>query len=770
MLPLAAHLLVSSLLATASLQGTVRSADSGRPLPGATVTLEASGEISRTDSTGRYHFALAPTGTQRLTIRCLGHATFSVDAIVPRTGDITIDVTLEPVAQHLPRIAITTTTSPRSASLRREIDNTTRSVSALDMTLNPLAGEPDALRALAGGDIALRPETPGGFSMRGGASDQIAYALNGIPMLNPYHVGGLLGAWNTDALDSAGLSATPVSLSPSHALSGSVDATTRTAGRTIGVRGATSSTHIRLAVDGPMTSRGATFLLSARSALPTFGIVRDPSYLQGESGDWISTVNAPLFSGTVMLLGVGSADEQSAALNPAAALAVREPTPQSTRPSTQSSTQLELQRNTFAWTNRSLGLRWDRAVRDRRIDVTAWQASAGVDVTWHRNATTVAIASSRLDHGVQAVLRSADTTGRTLFGVRMEQIATRYRTSMQDSTTGDSTTLFTRVPVATAFTDYSHDLSARTRLAIGASLSGTNSTVTFDPRLRLHWTPQTAVRITAAAGRTHQFVQSLRNSESVVSHLMPVELFAAADGKRIPIARSDQVSLTTAWRPSAALEISVLGYLREMTGIASAAASTAEPFAAVTDLRSNSTTVVHAHGLSASAIYIRPRMSVMAQYGWNDVEYRVNALRYQPEYNARHTIDAGVRIAPTATSEVKLGAALALGRRATPIDGAVEWEACNLVDRGCEFTGSPASSPDALGATALPRYVRADLSIRKHWRISARRRDAELAVFGTLTNVFGRANVLNYAGADQNRTALEMRPRAPLVLGMDWRF
>jgi Carboxypeptidase regulatory-like domain/TonB-dependent Receptor Plug Domain len=753
MLPFAAQLLASTLLATASLQGTVRSADSGRPLPGATVTLEASGEISRTDSTGRYHFALAPTGTQRLTIRCLGHATFVVDAIVPRSGEIELDVALEPVPLRLPRVAITSTARTTSAS-RFDSDAPDRSATALAIAHHPLAAEPDALRALAGGDVSMRPETAGGLSIRGGGSDQIAYTLNGIPILNPYHVGGLLGAWNPDALDGVSMSAFSPATTPTRALSGTVAATTRASARSISARGATSSTHLRLAVDGPLTSRGATFLLSARSALPTFGVVRDPSYLRGESGDWLATLETPLFGGRAMLLGLGSDDEQTA----------------SREPSTARTTEQTSQRNLFGWTNRSLGLRWDRVVNGRRIDVTAWQASAGVDVTWHRHAASIAAASSRRDHGVQAVLRSADRTRRTMAGIRLEQIATAYRTSGQDSTTGGSASLNTRVPVATVFTDYTRDLPARLRLTAGASLAGTNQTAAIDSRVRLQWTPRAAITMTAAAGRTHQFVQSLRNPESVVSHLMPVELFVAADGDRIPVARSDHVSLSTTWRPTTGLSLSALGYTRAMTGVLAAAATTADPFAAVAELQVHSGAAVRAHGLSANANYISPRVSVTALYGWNDVEYRVNAQRYQPEYNARHMIDAGVRFAPTATSEVKIGAALAFGRRTTPINGAVEWEACNLIDRGCEFTGSPASSPGALGETVLPRYMRADVSIRKHWRISARQRGAELAVFGTLTNVFGRTNVLNYTRGDQSRTALEMRPRAPLVLGMDWRF
>jgi hypothetical protein len=50
-------------------------------------------------------------------------------------------------------------------------------------------------------------------------------------------------------------------------------------------------------------------------------------------------------------------------------------------------------------------------------------------------------------------------------------------------------------------------------------------------------------------------------------------------------------------------------------------------------------------------------------------------------------------------------------------------------------------------------------------------RDAILALSGTLTNVLGRQNVLTWAGDPAGAvTAIEMRPRSPLVLGVDWQF
>jgi hypothetical protein len=113
-----------------------------------------------------------------------------------------------------------------------------------------------------------------------------------------------------------------------------------------------------------------------------------------------------------------------------------------------------------------------------------------------------------------------------------------------------------------------------------------------------------------------------------------------------------------------------------------------------------------------------------------------------------------------------------MGRRATAISGGFEWEATNILDRGSEFGGSPYYGVDALGATALPTYCRLDLGVRKEWHLGVAGRDGTLALFGTATNILGRKNFLTYAPEPSTGepAGIEMRPRAPLVVGLDWGF
>ena len=143
-----------------------------------------------------------------------------------------------------------------------------------------------------------------------------------------------------------------------------------------------------------------------------------------------------------------------------------------------------------------------------------------------------------------------------------------------------------------------------------------------------------------------------------------------------------------------------------------------------------------------------------------------------PGHGASHLVEAGVVFFPSATASIRFGATGIAGRRATVVIGPLEWEACNLLDRGCELGGSPRHATDRLGRAKLPPYLRLDVGLRKHWHLKLGRRDALVAVFGTVTNVLGRKNVLTVVDdpATAERTEIGMRPLAPLVVGIDWRF
>jgi hypothetical protein len=178
-----------------------------------------------------------------------------------------------------------------------------------------------------------------------------------------------------------------------------------------------------------------------------------------------------------------------------------------------------------------------------------------------------------------------------------------------------------------------------------------------------------------------------------------------------------------------------------------------------------------ARGGSIEAAVSTARLGVLLSYGIERVRLTHGDTSYMPGYGATHRLEGGLTLFPGAASSIRLGVAGAWGRRGTAVAGGFEWETCNLIDRGCEFAGSPVST-GVLGGTRLPTYFRLDLGLRHHWDLNLGGRSVQLGLFGSMTNLLGRKNVLTYAtdASTGLPIPIELRPFAPLVVGIDWRF
>ncbi|HET9251059.1 MAG TPA: hypothetical protein VFP58_02955, partial [Candidatus Eisenbacteria bacterium] len=613
---------------------------------------------------------------------------------------------------------------------------------------HPLLAEPDAFQALGGGDVVLRPETPGGLHVRGGATDQTAYVLDGVPVFSPFHAAGISSAWNPDAIARLHLTSSEPSWSDPHALSGAVEATTRAPGSRLRGQATLTTTQARLTVDGPLGRNGDGYLASARLGLPEWMVPEDePSYIRGDTADLMAKVEASLLGGRGRLLGFATENDLNAA----------ETTELDPEPTTR--------RNVFEWDSHSFGIEWGRRVARGTVRVLGWSAASTAGSHWAAQTGRVALDSERRDRGLLAVMEWEWDDATASFAARFEEIDTFYRVK-PDTGSASAYELDGSTPVGTVLARTSGRLGSRLDLDLRASVARARGDLWAAPRIRARWSLSERLAVVGGVSRTHQFAQSLRNPESVVGNLFPVDLFVGAAGGA-PVARSDQVVLAAEYRPSPGARLEVHGYLRESEGLVLTAARTGEPFA-VDGFPSGSS---ESRGISAEGAWNGARHGVVASYNFEDVTHATGSLRYTPEHSATHRLEGGVTFHPIATASVRFGVVAAFGRRTTISANDYEWEACNLLDQGCEFMGSPHYAGETLGGTELPDYVRVDLGVRKHWHLGVVGRDVSWAVFGTATNVFGRRNVMGYArDLSGEPYDITMRPRSPLVLGMDWAF
>jgi hypothetical protein len=271
----------------------------------------------------------------------------------------------------------------------------------------------------------------------------------------------------------------------------------------------------------------------------------------------------------------------------------------------------------------------------------------------------------------------------------------------------------------------------------------------------------------AEYARSEQTLQSMRSAESVVGRIFPSELYAGGESTGIPAATSDLGVVGLVATPWPGARVDLEAYARDLEGLAVLDPGDGGPFAGTGVRRGAGTVRGGAFGVTISAA----RYAVTASAGLESAELRVGDTEWTPSYSAGLSARVGAIVFPTPTLSIRAGWVGQFDRRGSDVIGLLEWESCNLLDMGCEFAGSPEELGD-LGARELPAYHRLDLSVRKHWHFLLLGREASLEVYATASNLLGRTNVLVIAVDPESEqdAPIEMRPRAPLTLGLGWQF
>ena len=193
---------------SATIHGWVRTPD-GRGVPAAVVQLTAAADTAvilsvDTDGLGRFRLAGVAPGTWDIRVRRLGYAETEQRIAVAGLAPLTIEIEIREQALALPGLAVEA--SRARASFERNAGATTRELTRDEMKLMPGVAEADVLRAiemLPG--VVTTSDYSSAFNVRGGSADQNLILLDGLPIYNPFHLGGFFSVFNTDMVARAEL-------------------------------------------------------------------------------------------------------------------------------------------------------------------------------------------------------------------------------------------------------------------------------------------------------------------------------------------------------------------------------------------------------------------------------------------------------------------------------------------------------------------------------------------------------------------------------------
>jgi hypothetical protein len=187
----------------------VRLATEGRPLAEASVTARLRSDtayvrVTATDSAGVAVFENLRTGVYDVVAGRIGYALVSGDVTVRANQIAQLELSTSERAVDLPGVLVET--ERRRTQFEEEAGATRAELTQRDLKLLPAFGEADVLRAievLPG--VVSTSDFSSAFNVRGGSADQNLILLDGLPIYNPFHLGGFFSVFNSDMVARAEL-------------------------------------------------------------------------------------------------------------------------------------------------------------------------------------------------------------------------------------------------------------------------------------------------------------------------------------------------------------------------------------------------------------------------------------------------------------------------------------------------------------------------------------------------------------------------------------
>jgi hypothetical protein len=765
--------MVVALVQVGQVAGTVREDSTLIPLPSIAVQVEELGRTAITDRRGNFILQEVPQGRWTVVASAIGYETARAEVVVLTDGSATVDFLLAPAPIVLSGINVEVVRIPSVGPPAVTVDMQT-------LAQVPALAEVDVLRALAVlPSIASVSEYSTALYVRGGTPDQTDILLDGFPVFNPYHLGGLYAAFSPDAVSSVEVVSGAVPAARGSRISGLVTVETREGGSDrIRGRGTLSLASLGGTVDGPVPRLPGTFLVSARQSLRNFaggGVAAEgliPRNLDVGFHDLLAKWTLPWTGGAVEGLYFSTTervhlpqDGQGSVLSPAlrhdwgwgsrlAGLSAHLPLGSSTR--------LEARVGASMF-DTEIGTWWQ--VLDRR---TEYAARASASMTDHIASLSMITAGSAL-------------------GLRHElELGGEARRSSMDyeSVSGDDAPAGLwneHVPrFEEAFQQDVLQFWAEDRVTFGSGRLGfrvgvrgtapEGLAVALQPRVGLRLALTDWLALNAGAGRYVQPVHSVRVEEAVGTSFMAFDLFRPARPEQgMPTA--EDVAVGTELRrgdASVRLDLYTKRYTRlVLTGLP------ANPWdSPVVELDSFHVGRGTARGAELLADYVREPVGVWLSYAWQRTRRTVDGVTYAPRYEREHTVDLLAVFALPDNLRLNVRGIYATGQPTSPVVARYQPPRYAPHLDGFDVRAERRLLLGPHNSIRLPEYMRVDIGARLDIQREVFGRPGDFSFFVQLLNALNITNTLYWDPSIDVRIEDDPMWQFPptLTAGVEWRI
>jgi hypothetical protein len=771
-------------LADVTLQGTVRAEGSLEPIPGATISIAALGRDVGTDAHGYFVLSGIPAGRWSVEARALGYENLELIVASSGAGTIRLDFELALRPVELPGIEA----SARAGQVAGAVPSPSlagpaaSSVQGAELRVVPGLAEPDLLRGLQTlPSVAAISDYSSALYVRGGSADQNLITLDGIPLFNPYHVGGVFSAIGMDAVSTVEVWPGAIPAQTGDRLSSAVAIHTRSGGQDrVRASGAIGLISTHLTVDGPLPGRRGSFLFTGRrtyldaltDAAYAVGLISNTmpygfsdAYLKathpvGELGS--VSVSAYLDREGIHLPAKmrerWDADLDFGWGSKMLSIAYRQPLGGSLLLHTRLGyTDFGGTFDAWNWTSREPVYCEPGGVNCHQLEgpvdtlhtlygrTTARDLLGGADLTWYGRSHT-------LRSGVQFDAYLFDHLFRNYDEVEPDLLF-----SFDDGA---------RFRTIAAYLEDEWRATGSLSLRAGVRLLSTGSNGNaWLPRLgaRLQLSP--ALSLSVGAGRYAQALRSMKDEESVIASLIAYDILTAQPAG-VPLATGEDLVVGGGWEGERTT-LRIDAYARRLDGLV-LGESTHDPkripALIVGGFRLGRGT---ARGIEAQAAHRRGKSEFKLSYALSHFSREVEGERFPPRFERRHLLDA-MTLIPWGTRGLLSGRlVIGSGQPRTPVLGHTDPQRFDPVD-GRWWGDDTGILLGEHNSARLPGYLRLDVAVRKSYDKRWFGREITLSPYLQILNVLNTRNVLiadplSYSGGT---------PQFPILptFGVEWKF
>ena len=163
--------------------------------------------IAESDRFGYYRIESLPPGRYLLRVQRIGYGEIERPVEIVADRRIEVDVTLTATPVVLEGVSVSTAETRERSRFLETAGVTVREISQAELRLVPGLAEADPIRAvevLPG--VVSTSDFTASFNVRGGSADQNLILLDGVPIFNPFHLGGIFSVFNADMVGRVELS------------------------------------------------------------------------------------------------------------------------------------------------------------------------------------------------------------------------------------------------------------------------------------------------------------------------------------------------------------------------------------------------------------------------------------------------------------------------------------------------------------------------------------------------------------------------------------